>query len=112
MQEVGLQGPDIGGPHITQHPTKKTTNPSRQPGMFGSIFREATLFSMGKFFDRIEMATKVGATLASSKLAVTQDDLHLVGSSVDHLIVQFDQIAFDEFLAADQIKVSKKHRLE
>src|SRR3954463_1102438 len=54
------------------------------------------------------MSTTVGATLASSKLAVTQDDLHLVGSNVDHLIVQFDQMAFDELLAADQIKAGKR----
>src|SRR3954469_5093747 len=58
------------------------------------------------------MATTVGATLASSKLAVTQDDLHLVGSSVDQLMVCFDQAAFDKLLAADQVEMSKarKHR--
>src|SRR4051812_136126 len=54
------------------------------------------------------MATTVGATLASSKLAVTQDDLHLVGSSVDQLIMQFDQMAFDELLAADKGKATKR----
>src|SRR3954467_11209330 len=48
------------------------------------------------------MATTVGATLASSKLAVVQDDLHLAGSSVDQLTMQFNQLAFDEFLAADR----------
>src|SRR4051812_16877381 len=48
------------------------------------------------------MATTVGDTLASSKLAVTQDDLHLAGSSVDQLTVQFNQLAFDEFLAVDR----------
>src|SRR3954467_11095266 len=55
------------------------------------------------------MATIVGATLASSKLEVTQDDLHLIGSSVDQLVVQFDQMAIDEFLPADQIRAGKKH---
>src|SRR3954468_11486736 len=55
------------------------------------------------------MVTIVGATLASSKLAVMQDDLHLVDSSVDQLIVQFDQMVFDEFLAADQIEPNMRH---
>src|SRR3954471_3215276 len=54
------------------------------------------------------MATTVGATLSSSKLAVMQDDLHLVSSTVDQLVVQFDQMDFDELLAADQIKASKR----
>src|SRR4051812_33192492 len=56
------------------------------------------------------MATTVGATLASSKLAVTQGDLHLVGSSVDQLVVQFDQATSDEFLAADRVKASKTRK--
>src|SRR4051812_33905271 len=56
------------------------------------------------------MATTVGATLASSKLAVTQGDLHLVGSDVGQLIVQFDQAAFDELLAADRFKATKARR--
>src|SRR4051812_38494691 len=56
------------------------------------------------------MATTVGDTLASSKLAVAQGDLHLVDPSVDKLIVQFDQAAYDEFLAAYQIKVDKAKR--
>src|SRR3954464_9225815 len=30
-QKVGLQGLDTGGPHVTKHPTKKTTNPSGHP---------------------------------------------------------------------------------
>src|SRR4051812_4883089 len=58
------------------------------------------------------MATTVGATLGSSMLAVTQDDLHLVGSTVDQLTVQFNQLAFDEFLAADQSCANNKHRPE
>src|SRR4051812_42335249 len=56
------------------------------------------------------MTTTVGATLASSKLAVTQGNLHLVGSSVDQLIVQSNQIAFDEFLAVDQIRANKARK--
>src|SRR4051812_45906727 len=48
------------------------------------------------------MATTVGATLASSKLAVTQDDLHLAGASVDQLTVQFNQLAFNDLLASDR----------
>src|SRR4051812_18792533 len=58
------------------------------------------------------MSTTVGTTLASSKLVVTQDNLHLVGSSVDQLTVQFDQMAFDESLPADQINASKRHHSE
>src|SRR4051812_4387633 len=54
------------------------------------------------------MATRVRAMLTSSKLEVMQGDLHLVGSSIDQLIVQFDQMAFDEYLAADQIKAGKR----
>src|SRR4051812_37143237 len=53
------------------------------------------------------MATTVGATLASSKLAVTQDDLHLIGSFFDQLVVHFDQAAFDKLLAADRVKPNK-----
>src|SRR3954470_16969348 len=85
-------------------PSKRCT------GEFGSVRRKATISSTGKLFDRTEMATTVGATLASSKLAVTQGDLHLVGSSVDQLIVQFNQIAFDEFLVADQIRANKARK--
>src|SRR3954469_15768759 len=58
------------------------------------------------------MATTVGDTLASSRLAVAQDDLHLVGSSVDQLTVQFNQLAFDEFLASDQSSPNKRRRSE
>src|SRR5438270_10666389 len=58
------------------------------------------------------MATIVGRTLASSKLAVTQDDLHLAGSSVDQLTVQFNQLAFDEFLASDRNGLNKRRRSE
>src|SRR4051812_1532882 len=58
------------------------------------------------------MATTVGATLASSKLVVTQGDLHLVGSPVDQLVLCFDQAAFDKFLATARVKANKaeKHR--
>src|SRR3954467_14950045 len=58
------------------------------------------------------MATTVGVTLASSKLVVTQGDLHLVGSPVDQLVLCFDQAAFDKFLAAARVKANKaeKHR--
>src|SRR3954466_10740416 len=58
------------------------------------------------------MATTVGATLASSKLAVTQDDLHLAGSIVDLLTVQFNQMAFDEFLASERSGANKRRRPE
>src|SRR4051812_28485849 len=56
------------------------------------------------------MATTVGATLASSKLAVTQGDLHLVGSPVDQLVLYFDQAAFDKFLATTRVKANKPKR--
>src|SRR4051812_13424061 len=58
------------------------------------------------------MAITVGATLASSKLVVTQGDLHLVGSPVDQLVLYFDQAAFDKFLATARVKTdkTKKHR--
>src|SRR3954469_23606980 len=58
------------------------------------------------------MATTVGDTLASSKLAVAQDDLHLAGSSVDQLTVHFNQLAFDEFLAFDRNSPNKRRRSE
>src|SRR5436189_5815530 len=58
------------------------------------------------------MATTVEDTLASSKLAVAQDDLHLAGSSVDQLTVQFNQLAFDEFLASDRNGLNKRRRSE
>src|SRR2546430_13551974 len=58
------------------------------------------------------MTTTVGGTLASSKLAVAQDDLHLAGSSVDQLTVQFNQLAFDEFLASARNGVNKRRRSE
>src|SRR5438270_12880880 len=58
------------------------------------------------------MATTVGDTLASSKLAVAQDDLHLAGSSIDQLTVQFNQLAFDEFLASDRNSPNKRRRSE
>ena len=48
------------------------------------------------------MATTVGGTLASPKLAVAQDDIHLAGSCVDQLTIQFDQLTFDDLLAAKQ----------
>src|SRR3954467_7289242 len=53
------------------------------------------------------MATTVGATLSSSKLAVTQDDLQLVGSPVDQLVLRFDQAAFHKFLATARVKANK-----
>src|SRR5436190_2026560 len=56
------------------------------------------------------MATTVGGTLASSKLAVAKDDLHLAGSSVDQLTVQFNQLAFNEFLAFDWNGPNKRRR--
>src|SRR3954470_14836910 len=56
------------------------------------------------------MATTVGATLASSKLAVTQGDLHLIGSPVDQLVLYFDQAAFDKFLATARVKANKPKR--
>src|SRR3954463_15693929 len=58
------------------------------------------------------MATTIGGTLASSKLAVAQDDLHLAGASVDQLTVQFNQLAFDEFLAFDRNGLNKRRRSE
>src|SRR3954469_184661 len=58
------------------------------------------------------MATTVGDTLASSKLAVAQDDLHLAGSSVDQLTIQFDQLAFDDLLAPDRKGPNKGRRSE
>src|SRR4051812_31405789 len=58
------------------------------------------------------MTTTVGDTLASSKLAVAQDDLHLTGSCVDQLTIRFDQLAFDDLLAADQKGPSQGHLSE
>src|SRR3954463_11312111 len=58
------------------------------------------------------MVTTVGDTLASSKLAMAQDDLHLVGSSIDQLTVQFNQLAFDELLASDRNGPNKRRRSE
>src|SRR4051812_15350519 len=58
------------------------------------------------------MATTVGGTLASSKLAVTQDDLHLAGSSVDQPTVQFNQLAFNDLLASDRKGPNKRRRSE
>src|SRR3954464_12852719 len=58
------------------------------------------------------MTTTVGDTLASSKLAATQDDLHLAGSSVDQLTVQFNQLAFEELLASDRNGPNKRRRSE
>src|SRR4051812_38419754 len=56
------------------------------------------------------MTITVGVTLGSSKLAVTQNDLHLVGSSVDQLVVRFDQAAFDKLLASDRVKANKARK--
>ena len=71
--------------------------------MFGSVYQEdPLLFTEKVFLSQTEMATTVGDTLASSKLAVTQDDLYLVGSSVDQLTVQFNQLAFNDLLASDR----------
>src|SRR3954471_10268653 len=53
------------------------------------------------------MATTVGATLASYKLVVTQDDLRLVGYPVDQLVLCIDQAAFDKFLATARVKANK-----
>src|SRR3954469_19690780 len=53
------------------------------------------------------MATTVGPTLASSRIGLRQHDLHFVGSSVDQLVVRFDQAAFDKLLAADRVKANK-----
>src|SRR3954464_9602855 len=58
------------------------------------------------------MVTTVGGTLASSKQVVAQDDLHLASSSVDQLTVQFNQLAFDEFLASDRNGLNKRRRSE
>src|SRR4051812_41345115 len=58
------------------------------------------------------MATIVGDTLASSRLAGAQDDLHLAGSSVDQLTVQFNQLAFNEFLASDRSGPNKRRHSE
>src|SRR3954467_14030432 len=54
------------------------------------------------------MATTVGGTLASSELAVAQDDIHLTGSCVDQLTIRFDQLAFDDLFAADQTGPSQR----
>src|SRR3954470_24004976 len=37
-------------------------------------------------------------------------NLHLVSSSVDQLVVRFDQAAFDKLLAADRVKANKAKR--
>src|SRR5438270_8824387 len=84
-----------------------------QPRVFGSIYQEDPLLFTSKIFlSQTEVATTVGGTLASSMLAVTQGDLHLVGSPVDQLVLYFDQAAFDKFLATARVKANKpkKHR--
>src|SRR3954463_13259945 len=84
-----------------------------QSRVFGSVYQEdPLLFTEKVFLSQTEMATTVGDTLASSKLAVAQDDLHLAGSSVDQLTVQFNQLAFDEFLASDRNGLNKRRRSE
>src|SRR3954463_14531534 len=91
-------------------------NPLGQPRVFGSVYQKDPFLFTSKFFlSQTEMATIVGATLASSKLAVAQDDLHLTGSCVDQLTIRFDQLAFDDLLAADQKdpsqgRLSEDHR--
>src|SRR3954466_632983 len=88
-------------------------NPLRQPRVFGSVYQEDPLLFTSKIFlSQTEMATTVGDTLASSKLAVAQDDLHLAGSSVDQLTARFDQLAFDDLLASDRKGPSKGRRFE
>src|SRR5436189_4473480 len=83
-------------------------NPLGQPRVFGSVYQKDPLLPTSKFFlSQTEMATTVGATLASSKLAVTQGDLHLIGSLVDQLVLYFDQAAFDKFLATARVKANK-----
>src|SRR3954467_11951410 len=88
-------------------------NPLGQPRVFSSVYQEdPLLFTSKVFLSQTEMATTVGATLTSSKLVVTQGDLHLIGSSVDQLVLYFDQAAFDKFLATARVKTdkTKKHR--
>src|SRR3954463_4464 len=88
-------------------------NPLGRPRVFGSVYQEdPLLFTSKVFLSQTEMATTVGDTLASSKLAVAQDDLHLTGSYVDQLTIRFDQLAFDDLLAADQKSPSKGRRSE
>src|SRR3954471_16358835 len=88
-------------------------NPLGQPRVFGSVYQEdPLLFTSKVFVSQTEMATTVGDTLASSKLTVAQDDLHLTGSYVDQLTIRFDQLAFDDLLAADQKSPSKGRRSE
>src|SRR3954469_14439997 len=83
-------------------------NPLGQPRVFSSVYQEdPLLFTSKVFLSQTEMATTVGATLASSKLVVTQSDLHLVGSPVDQLVLCFDQAAFDKFLATAQVKANQ-----
>src|SRR4051812_48828196 len=93
--------------HTASH--AKTMNPSSYPSgdrASSVLFAESYPLPQRKTFDQTEMATTVGATLTSTKLVVMQGDLHLVGSYINQLVVQFDRMAFDEFLAADQIKAS------
>ena len=81
--------------------------------MFGSVYQEdPLLFTSKVFLSQTEMATTVGDTLASSKLAVAQDDLHLAGSCVDQLTIRFDQLAFDDLLASDRKGPSKGRHSE
>src|SRR3954464_10363697 len=88
-------------------------NPLGQLRVFGSVYQEdPLLFTEKVFLSQTEMATTVGDTLASSKLAVTQDDLHLAGASVDQLTVQFNQLAFNDLLASDRKGPYKRRRSE
>src|SRR3954469_10848037 len=86
-------------------------NPLGQPRVFSSVYQEdPLLFTSKVFLSQTEMATTVGDTLASSKLVVTQGDLHLVGSPVNQLVLCFDQAAFDKFLATARVKANKAER--
>src|SRR4051812_9068046 len=78
-RKPGYKGPLQEPPHPKSSHTKTTNSSSRSSGVWSCsvLFAESYPFRLRKFFDQTEMATTVGAILASSKLAVTQGDLHL-----------------------------------
>src|SRR3954465_14064178 len=110
LQRIGLQGVDKEAPKSCSIP--RINNELSQPTghVRFCLPRSSSYPHRVALFDQTKIATTVGVTLASSKLAVTPDDLHLVGSTVDQLTVQFNQLAFDEFLATDQSSTSKRRR--
>src|SRR3954463_726493 len=112
LQRVGLQGPDKEAP--TSHRIPRINNEPSRPteGVRFCLSRRSAPLYRENLFELNRNGDHSGSQLASSKLVVTQDDLHLIGSSVNQLVLCFDQAAFDKFLATARVKANKaeKHR--